>query len=82
MWIAHADMTCSGQTDALTLAGSLLEYSMSTLLFHIGRLAETPDALAIWPQQSQEGRCVTPTKGKEDIKAGMGILSIPKILCL
>lgn len=56
-------MACSGQL-ALLLAPSS---PVSVPLF-IGRLAETPDAGAIWPQKSQEERCLTAPKEKETLE--------------
>lgn len=50
---------------ALLLAPS---FPVSVPLFLIGRLAETPDACAIWPQQSQEGRCLTAPKERETLE--------------
>ncbi len=53
-------MACSGQ-----LAHLLAPSSLVSVPLFIGRLAETPDAGAIWPQQRQEGRCLTAPKEKE-----------------
>lgn len=54
---------------------------VSVLLFLIGRLAETPDAGAIWPQQSQEGRCLTAPKERETVEMTWLVRALPK-LCL
>lgn len=71
-------MAYSGQTYACTplLAPST---PVSVPLFLIGRLAETPDAGAIWPQQSQGGRCLTALKERETLELTW-LLSTPNIL--
>lgn len=63
----NGDMAYSGQTYA---RAPLLALSapVRVLLFLIGRLAKTPDAGAIWPQQSQEGRCLTEPKESETLE--------------
>lgn len=43
-------------------------FPVSVPLFLFGRLAETPDAGAIWPQQSQERRCITAPKERETLE--------------
>lgn len=52
---------------------------VSVLLFLIGGLAETPDAAAIWPHQSQEGRCLTAPKERETLETAW-LFSTPSTL--
>lgn len=52
---------------------------VSAPLFLFGRLAKTPDAGAIWPQRSQEGRCLTAPKERETSDLTW-LLSTPNIV--